>query len=217
MKKLGALLASVLLLVLAATPAAWSHPGRTDAQGCHTDKKTGEYHCHSKGKGKPSVKVKVPTQTQVHTQTKTVITGPITVSTSYPATVLRVSDGDTMVVRTRGFEDIRVRLYGIDAPESKQPGGPEATAFLRPLQGQTVFVTEVDTDRYSRSVALIEHRGQSVNVNLVAQGHAWYYPQYCKRQPVCGQIQAAEKEARAARRGLWQADNPVPPWDWRRK
>ena len=118
---------------------------------------------------------------------------------------MRVSDGDTITVQTADYEQIRVRLYGIDAPESKQPGGKEATAFLAPLQGQTVWVTEMDVDRYSRSVALIEHGGKSVNVELVAQGHAWLYAQYCKRQPVCGQIQAAEREARAARRGIWAA------------
>ena len=188
-------LSLAFLLILSAP--AFAHPGRTDFQGCHTDRKTGKYHCHN-------------------TQTRTEITGPITVSKSYQATVMRVSDGDTLVVRTRNYEDIKVRLYGIDAPESKQPGGPEATAYLRPLQGQTVWVTEMDVDRYSRSVALIEHGGKSVNLELVAQGHAWHYGQFCKRQPICGQIQEAEREARQTKRGLW-AGEAVAPWEWRRK
>ena len=133
----------------------------------------------------------------------------------FGATVIRVSDGDTIVVRTADFEDIRIRLYGIDAPEANQPGGAEAAAALKPLQGQMVAVWEMDIDRYGRTVALVEHEGRSVNLDLVAQGWAWYYPQYCKEQPICDQIQKAEGEARAAKRGLW-AGQPVPPWEWRR-
>src|SRR3989344_8518046 len=45
---------------------AWAHPGKTDASGCHTEKKTGEYHCH--GAPKPLVKA---TKTQAKTAAKT--------------------------------------------------------------------------------------------------------------------------------------------------
>jgi endonuclease YncB( thermonuclease family) len=48
----------------------------------------------------------------------------------FSATVLRITDGDTNVVRTADYEDVKIRLYGIDCPERKQPSGPEATAFL---------------------------------------------------------------------------------------
>jgi endonuclease YncB( thermonuclease family) len=132
------------------------------------------------------------------------------------ATVQRVTDGDTIVVRTTDAEDIKIRLYGIDAPESRQEGGVEATKALRPLQGQTVTVREMDTDRYSRMVALVEYQGRCVNLELVEQGRAWLYPQYCKEQPICGEIEAAEKEAKEAKRGLW-AEEPVAPWEWRKK
>ena len=133
------------------------------------------------------------------------------------AVVLRVSDGDTIVVRTADFEDIRVRLYGIDAPESKQPGGAEATKALRVLQGQRVTTREMDTDRYGRMVGLVEYAGRSVNLDLVAQGHAWHYGRYCKAQPICGKIKKAEAAARKAGLGLWQDKAPMPPWEWRRQ
>jgi endonuclease YncB( thermonuclease family) len=135
----------------------------------------------------------------------------------FQATVQRVSDGDTLVVRTSDFEDIKIRLYGIDAPERGQEGGPEATAALRPLQGRQVTIKEMDTDRYSRMVALVEHQGQCVNLDLVRQGLVWHYRQYCKVQPLCGEIEAAENEARTAGRGLWARGKPVAPWEWRRK
>jgi endonuclease YncB( thermonuclease family) len=136
--------------------------------------------------------------------------------TEFQAQVIRILDGDTIVVRTNDFEDIKIRLYGIDAPERDQEGGQEATAALRTLQGRQVKIRELDTDRYSRMVALVEHEGQCVNLELVKQGLAWHYRQYCKVQPLCGEIEAAEKEARAAGRGLW-AGNPVPPWEWRHR
>jgi len=129
---------------------------------------------------------------------------------------LRIADGDTLVARTADFEDLKIRLYGIDAPEKLQEGGTEATKALRGLQGRQVTVLEMDVDRYGRTVALVEHEGQSVNLDLVAQGHAWHYPQYCKEQPICGEIKAAEREARVARRGIWAKGGAVPPWKWRK-
>jgi endonuclease YncB( thermonuclease family) len=134
----------------------------------------------------------------------------------FSAQVLRITDGDTIVVRTADYEDVKIRLYGIGCPERKQPGGPEATAFLKPLQGQTVTIIELDVDRYSRVVALIEHGGRSINLALVQAGLAWHYDRYCKVQPVCSQIKSAETEARREKRGLW-AGEAVAPWEWRRK
>jgi endonuclease YncB( thermonuclease family) len=134
----------------------------------------------------------------------------------FSAQVLRITDGDTIVVRTTDYEDVKIRLYGIDTPERKQPGGSEATTFLTPLQGQTVTIIEMDIDRYSRVVALVEYNKQSINLALVQAGHAWHYARYCLVQPVCGQIKAAEIEARREKRGLWSGE-PVPPWEWRKQ
>jgi len=133
----------------------------------------------------------------------------------FTATVIRVTDGDTLVVRTADFEDVKIRLYGIDAPESNQDSGAEATEALRPLQGRQVTILEMDTDRYARTVALVEYKGQSVNLRQVEQGWAWHYVKYCKAEPICGRIKAAEAEAKAAKWGLW-AGAPVAPWEWRK-
>jgi len=135
---------------------------------------------------------------------------------TYTAKVIRIADGDTVTVQTKDYEQIKIRLYGIDAPESDQPGGAEAKAALDTLYGQKIKIKPLDEDRYGRSVALIEFKGQSVNLSLVSQGLAWHYVKYCKAQPICGHIKAAEAEAREAKRGLWSG-NPMPPWDWRHK
>ena len=135
---------------------------------------------------------------------------------SRQATVLRVSDGDTIRVRVDG-QEIKVRLYGIDAPESKQPGGPEATEFLRDLLlTETVSITTHDVDRYGREVATVELRGQSVQEMLLERGHAWVYTKYCKI-PQCAEWKEIEARARAQKVGLWGEVEPVEPWEWRKR
>jgi endonuclease YncB( thermonuclease family) len=137
---------------------------------------------------------------------------------TFQAEVVRVTDGDTIVVRTADFAGLKTRLYGIDAPESDQPGGREAKAALEPLRGRVVKVLKMDTDRHRRLVALIEEQdGKSVNLDLAARGHAWHYARYCRAQPICGRIKSAAAEARRRGLGLWQSPNPVPPWVWRQR
>jgi len=135
----------------------------------------------------------------------------------FHAEVLRVTDGDTIVVRTPDLKETEVRLYGIDAPERGQPGGAEAAAALKPLQGQTVKVTAMGSDLDSRTLGLIEHEGLSINQDLAAQGYVWHYDDHCVRdEPACRRIQAAEAEARAAELKIWSGE-PTPPWEWRRR
>jgi hypothetical protein len=53
--------------------------------------------------------------------------------------------------------------------------------------------------------------GRSLNRELVREGYAWWYKQYSKD----ASLGVLEGEARAAKRGLWADQNPVPPWEWR--
>ena len=127
----------------------------------------------------------------------------------------RVADGDTVTIG----KGQRVRLYGIDAPERDQPGGAEATAALRELLARQIDSMEIlDQDRYGRWVAVIHTKdGTNVNLEMIRAGQAWFYAHHCTKQPVCSDFQAAEAEARAENRGLWQSPNPRPPWKWPRK
>lgn len=134
-----------------------------------------------------------------------------------PITITRVIDGDTVAARINGQGDeIRIRLYGIDAPEKKQPYGQRATQALKSLiAGKRAEMEVVDRDRYGRIVALIRADGRDINGQMVAAGMAWVYPRYC-RAACCGQWQMGENSARAAGFGLWRDNNPIPPWEWRR-
>ena len=70
--------------------------------------------------------------------------------------VVRVSDGDTIVVLTQDKEQIKVRLNGIDAPEKKQSFGRQSTKFLSNLVvGRTVEVKKEGNDRYGRTIGTI--------------------------------------------------------------
>jgi endonuclease YncB( thermonuclease family) len=127
--------------------------------------------------------------------------------------VVGVSDGDTITV-LRERTPVKVRLYGIDCPESGQDFGSRAKLFTSELVfGKVVTVIPHDTDRYGRTVAdVVLPDGRSLNQELVKAGLAWWYRKYA---PNIGTLSQLEREARDAQRGLWSQPNPVPPWEWR--
>ena len=128
--------------------------------------------------------------------------------------VIEVFDGDTILVLSEG-EEVKVRLYCIDAPELLQPYGRTAKDFLsRLLLGKNVKVKERGTDQYGRVLGeVFLNGGISVNEELVKSGMAWVYKKYCKIPSYF----ALEKTARENRVGLWEDENPIPPWEYRKK
>jgi len=129
--------------------------------------------------------------------------------------VLSVHDGDTLTVDRAG-QAVVIRLASIDAPELRQPAGPESRAWLAArVLGRRVRVVPVSRDRYGRLVAEIRLGGRSINRAAVAAGWAWWYRQYAPaEQSLCD----AESLARGRRRGLWALDEEsAPPWCWRHR
>ena len=136
--------------------------------------------------------------------------------------IRRVIDGDSLEVKYAGlFSFLRrpfpVRLYGIDAPELAQPRGQESRQRLAALTRRGGFRMEaMATDRYGRTVGLLyrrRRRGQSVNVEMVRSGMAWWYRRYGGRD--LG-FPEAEAEAKRRRRGVWKDGNRARrPWDYR--
>ena len=131
------------------------------------------------------------------------------------AALLRVVDGDTIYVTSERGEKVKVRLYGIDCPESKQPGGAGATAFVRNHITQTVDIQVMDHDRYNRTVAMvILEDGTNLNEEIIRAGFAWVYGRYC-RKSFCSDWENLESKARESGLGVWNG-SPIPPWEWRR-
>jgi endonuclease YncB( thermonuclease family) len=132
----------------------------------------------------------------------------------FPAKVIGISDGDTLTVLKNGREQVRIRLHGIDAPESAQDYGSRAKQSASDLAfGKDMTVRPRGTDRYGRTVAdLILPDGTLLNQELVRLGMAWWYRQHA---PDDRELARLEGEARGARRGLWSQPQPIPPWEWR--
>ena len=127
--------------------------------------------------------------------------------------VVRIADGDTFTGLDAQNRQVKIRLHGIDAPETGQPFGTVSKKALSDLIGEkTVSIEEVDRDRYGRVVANVHVAGKLVNAEMVRSGLAWRYVTYDKRNEFGG----LEDEARRQRRGLWADAHPVAPWEWRK-
>lgn len=143
---------------------------------------------------------------------------------AFPAEVLSVYDGDSITARRVGPvrkkpDKIRVRIYGIDCPELGQPYGNEARELTaRILDGRTVEIVPAQKGKsYKREVGGIVLLRDMLVIQdaLVSAGLAWVDDRFCKL-PVCDLWRLHQREARAARRGLWADESPVPPWTWRK-
>jgi endonuclease YncB( thermonuclease family) len=129
----------------------------------------------------------------------------------FTSRVIGVADGDTLTV-LRGQEPVKVRLQGIDCPEGGQAFGNVAKRHLSDLVfGKEVTVMPRDTDRYGRMVADVAIEGRDVGLAMVEAGLAWHFTRYSSDQ----RLAAAEREARAAKRGLWRDPSPIAPWEFR--
>ena len=132
--------------------------------------------------------------------------------------VIVVVDGDTILFKpdsylaaSRAF--LKIRLANIDAPEKDQSYGEAATRALSELVlHQRVEVTTVAIDVYGRTIARIQQDAVQVNTELVRRGMAW--ASTYRRN---AELNAVQREAQQAPRGLWQEVAPVPPWVWRRE
>ena len=126
----------------------------------------------------------------------------------------RVIDGDTLMVGSK-----RVRLFGIDAPESDQRcraagrswtcGREASRALAGRIDGLPIACDERTRDDYGRSVAVCRRGGTDLNRWMVAQGWALASRRYSQ------DYVAAERTAKSSRRGMWRGES-VPPWEWRR-
>ena len=127
--------------------------------------------------------------------------------------VIGVTDGDTITVLVEKTP-YKIRLAGIDAPESGQPFGTAAKKAL----SEKIFDKEVkiewkERDKYKRIIGEVYIGERRICLEMVQEGVAWHYKQYSKD----ADLAKAEKEAKEAKKGLWADEKPVSPWDWRKK
>jgi micrococcal nuclease len=108
--------------------------------------------------------------------------------------VTKVSDGDTIQVTTPEQTKLRVRLYGIDAPETPkinqrtgrvnkpgQPYGEESWKALEgKIMGKQIRLDIIDIDQYKRMVGMIWIGDRNINLEMVQEGYAEAYLEYLK-------------------------------------
>ena len=124
-------------------------------------------------------------------------------------TVVRVKDGDTIVV-----DGLTIRLAGIDSPETSQPFGDSAAGYLaRACAGKEVYLEILGEDRYRRQLATVYllDRPASLNAEMIHAGMAWRY--HAEKSDWMKSLEASARDRRA---GLWSSESPIPPWDWRK-
>lgn len=127
--------------------------------------------------------------------------------------VIGISDGDTIEVLQNGTQ-IKLRLWGIDCPESSQPFGNAAKKFTSDLAfGKIVRFQSMGLDRYGRTIAKVYlPDGKYLSAELIAGGYAWWFRKYAPDEK---DFEDFEEQARKEKKGLWKDPRSISPWQWR--
>ncbi|MCE2780516.1 thermonuclease family protein [Limnohabitans sp.] len=122
---------------------------------------------------------------------------------TWPAWVSWVMDGDTvLLVRQGQSEPVKLRIDGIDAPETCQPGGMASRdAMIRLTLRKSVLVTDLGLDNYGRQLGRVSVDGIDVGGEMVRSGMAWAYHFRTSRGPYA----ALQREAQKQKKGVFSA------------
>ena len=160
----------------------------------------------------------------------------ISVPTSHAAirtvsgTITKVTDGDTVHLTTPEQTILKVRLYGIDAPETDkinnktgrvnipgQPYGEESmSALANKIMGRKVRVDILDIDKYRRMVGMIYLDERNINLEMIREGYAEAFVEYLE-EPYKTEFLKVEREARAAKKGIWSLPAYERPREFRKR
>lgn len=131
--------------------------------------------------------------------------------------IVGVSDGDTVTARCgkpQDYQQVKVRLGGIDAPEKRQPFGQRSKQSLSDLcYLQQARLTPKSIDRYGRTVGDVNCRDQDAARHQVRAGMAWVFDSYARGYEG---LYVLQDQARARKAGLWADRQPMAPWEWRK-
>ena len=128
-----------------------------------------------------------------------------------PIKIIKIYDGDTITALTSQKEKIKIRLYGIDAPELKQPFGKASKRHLIDLiSNKSLNINEKGKDKYGRTLAVLYNGDQNINAQMVIDGYAWAYDKFSK------DYVAFQQNAQSLKKGLWTDKDVVRPSDFRK-
>lgn len=130
---------------------------------------------------------------------------------NYP--VLKIVDGDTIDILIEN-QTIRVRLLGINSPESVAPRrsvecfGEEASQYLKKILKDSIVrlekdVNKPDTDEYGRWLRYVYVYNLFINQEMISNGYAYEYTYHDEYYTFQNEFKNAEKNARESQIGLW--------------
>lgn len=127
--------------------------------------------------------------------------------------VIKVKDGDTIVILdTENVQHI-IRVANIDCPERGQPFSNVAKTFVsEEIYGDIVIVESIKVDKYNRVVGNVFYQNKSLSEELLKNGLAWHYT-YFSNSAVLSDLEATAKKQKI---GLWSEKNPINPYNWRK-
>ncbi len=127
--------------------------------------------------------------------------------------VVGVTDGDTVTLLVKQ-KTLKVRLHGIDAPETKQAFGNKSKQALAAMVfGKVITLRKTGTDKYGRTLGIIHYRDSDINAKMIEGGWAWHY-KYYNDEPRLARLETQAKERKL---GLWTDSQPIAPWEFRRQ
>ncbi len=132
----------------------------------------------------------------------------------YYVDVIGISDGDSFHAIDQNKQRFRFRIQGIDAPEKGQPYSQKSKQKLSGLiyQKRVGIKVHKKQDRYGRPVVYVfTPDGRDAGAEMLRAGLAWHFKRFDNSE----EYATLENQARQKRLGLWQDDNPIPPWEWR--
>ena len=155
------------------------------------------------------------TKSQILTITLFLFLAPILTFAQIKVKVVKVKDGDTVVILDKDLKEHTIRVADIDCPEYAQPYSRVAKEFTSDeIYFREVEIISKGQDRYGRTIGFIHYgNGLDLSKELLKNGYAWHYKRYSKDKDLA----ALEAIAREHKLGLWKDKSPVPPWEWRRK
>jgi len=126
--------------------------------------------------------------------------------------VIKIKDGDTIVVLDNNNMQHTIRVADIDCPEKRQAFGKKAKWFVSDeIFGKIVFIKIKGIDRYKRTIGYVLYKNKNLSEELLKNGLAWHYKKYSKSK----KLQDLENYAKKNKRGLWLDKNPIAPWNYR--
>lgn len=128
--------------------------------------------------------------------------------------VIKIKDGDTVVVLLADKSQQTLRLAEVDCPENGQAFGSNARQFTAAqVFGKTVVFYNIGKDRYGRGVAGVFYDGDKyLSREIVKSGFGWWYFKASKNT----ELQKLQDEAKQKKLGLWSDTKAIAPWEFRK-